>query len=62
MGKYQNPISKPEMVTLPRWEYARLVANRNTLSILRLMVENDKSYEATHLMKLMIENENKMEV
>lgn len=62
MGKYQNPVSKPEMVTIPRWEYARLVADRNTLSILRLMVENDKSYEATHLMKLMIENETKMEV
>ena len=62
MSKYQNPISKPEMVTIPRWEYARLVADRNTLSILRLMVENDKAYEATHLMKLMINNENKMEV
>lgn len=62
MSKYQNPISKPEMVTIPRWEYARLVADRNTLSILRLMVENDKSYEATHLMKLMIDNETKMEV
>lgn len=62
MSKYQNPISKPEMVTIPRWEYARLVADRNTLSILRLMVENDKAYEATNLMKLMIDNENKMEV
>ncbi len=61
MGKYQNPIKKPEMVTIPRWEYARLVADRNTLSILRLLVENDKSYDATTLMKLMIENEKKME-
>lgn len=62
MSKYNSPINKPEMVMIPRWEYARLVADRNTLSILRLMVENDKSYEATHLMKLMIDNETKMEV
>ena len=62
MSKYQNPINKPEMVTLPRWEYARLVADRNTLSILRLLVEKDKSYDATTLMKLMIDSENKMEV
>lgn len=62
MSKYQNPISKAEMVTLPRWEYARLVADRNTLSILRLLVENDKGYDATTLMKLMIENEKKLEV
>lgn len=62
MGKYQNPISKPETVTLPRWEYAQLIADRNTLSILRLQVENDKGYDATTLMKLMIENEMKLEV
>lgn len=61
MGKYQNPISKPETVTLPRWEYARLIADRNTLAILRLLVDNDKSYDATSLMKLMIDNEHKME-
>ncbi len=62
MSKYNNPIGKPEMVTIPRWEYARLVADRNTLSLLRLLVENDKGYDATALMKLMIENENKLEV
>ena len=60
MGKYQNPIKKPEMVTIPRWEYAQLIADRNTLSILRLLVDNDKSYDATTLMKLMIDNEIKI--
>lgn len=62
MGKYQNPINKPEMVTIPRWEYARLIEAKTTLSILRLQVENDKGYDATTLMKLMIENEMKLEV
>ena len=60
MGKYQNPINKPEMVTIPRLEYAQLIADRNTLSILRLLVDNDKSYDATTLMKLMIDNEIKI--
>lgn len=62
MSKYQNPINKPEMVTIPRWEYARLIEAKTTLSILRLQVENDKGYDATTLMKLMIENEMKLEV
>lgn len=61
MSKYQNPINKPEMVTIPRWEYARLIEAKTTLSILRLQVENDKGYDATTLMKLMIDSENKME-
>ncbi len=62
MSKYQNPIKKPEMVTIPRWEYARLIEAKTTLSLLRLQVENDKGYDATTLMKLMIENEMKLEV
>lgn len=62
MSKYQNPIGKPEMVTIPRWEYARLIEAKTTLSLLRLQVENDKGYDATTLMKLMIENEMKLEV
>ena len=62
MSKYNNPIGKPEMVTLPRWEYARLIEAKTTLSLLRLQVENDKGYDATALMKLMIENEKKLEV
>lgn len=62
MSKYNNPIGKPEMVTIPRWEYARLIEAKTTLSILRLQVENDKGYDATTLMKLMIENEMKLEV
>lgn len=62
MGKYNNPIGKPEMVTIPRWEYARLIEAKTTLSLLRLQVENDKGYDATALMKLMIENEKKLEV
>lgn len=59
MSKYQNPINKPETVTLPRWEYARLLGSRTILATLRLLVENDKGYDALTLMKLMVENEKK---
>lgn len=59
MSKYQNPINKPETVTLPRWEYARLLESRTILATLRLLVENDKGYDALTLMKLMVENEKK---
>lgn len=59
MGKYNNPISRPETVTLPRWEYARLLESRTILATLRLMVENDKGYDALTLMKLMVENKKK---
>jgi hypothetical protein len=59
MGKYNNPIAKPETVTLPRWEYARLLESRTILATLRLLVENDKGYDALTLMKLMVENEKK---
>jgi hypothetical protein len=62
MSKYQNPINKPEMVTLPRWEYARLLEAKTILSVLRLQVENDKGYDATTLLKLIVENEKKLEV
>ena len=61
MSKYQNPLNKPEMVTLPRWEYARLLEAKTILATLRLLVEADKTYDATSLLKLMIENEKKME-
>lgn len=61
MGKYNNPISRPETVTLPRWEYARLLESKTILATLRLLVENDKGYDALTLMKLMVENENNLE-
>lgn len=57
MSKYKSPINKPEMVSLPRWEYARLIAQSNTLAILRTMVENDKGYDEIALFKMLIEKE-----
>lgn len=57
MSKYKNPIGKPEMVRIPRWEYARLIAHSNTLAILRTMIENDKGYDEIALFKMLVEKE-----
>lgn len=58
MSKYKNPIGgKPDMVRLPRWEYARLIAHSNTLAILRTMIENDKGYDQIALFKMLVEKE-----
>ena len=57
MSKYKNPIAKPEMVRIPRWEYARLIAHSNTLAILRTMIENDKGYDEIALFKMLVEKE-----
>lgn len=59
MSKYQNPINKPEMVTIPRWEYARLVNSKTLFDVMLLMVDADKAYDATSLLKLLVENEKK---
>ena len=54
---YQNPISEPTMVTIPVWEYARLVSKSNTLDILRLMAENGASYDAGKLLDILYKQE-----
>ena len=59
MSKYNNPIGKPEMVTIPRWEYARLVNSKTLFDVMLLMVDADKTYDATSLLKLLVENEKK---
>lgn len=58
---YQNPISEPTMVTIPVWEYARLVSKSNTLDILRLMAENDDSYGAGKLLDILCKQEEEVE-
>lgn len=58
---YQNPINKPEMVTIPVWEYAELVSKSNTLDILRLMAENNDSYGAGKLLDVIYKQEEEAE-
>ena len=57
MGKYQNPIKKPEMVTLPRWEYARLVAAKTKLDAVEKIVNGMESYGMKDVLKLLLTDE-----
>lgn len=57
MGKYQNPINKPEMVTLPRWEYARLVAAKTKLDAVEKIVNGMESYSMKDVLKLLLTEE-----
>lgn len=57
MGKYQNPIIKPEMVTLPRWEYARLVAAKTKLDAVDKIVNGMESYGMKDVLKLLLTEE-----
>lgn len=49
--KYNNPINKPVMVNVSRWEYAAQVASTTTLEILEALVEDDKPYIALDVLK-----------
>ena len=54
MAKYKNPIDRVNMVKIPKWEYATLVAKATTLEIMQILVENDKKYTAADLMELLM--------
>ena len=60
MSKYQNPINKPENVTLPRWEYARLVTAKAKLDAVEKIV-NGLDYGMNDVLKLLL-TEDKLEV
>lgn len=51
--KYNNPVNKPVMVKVSRWEYAAQVASATTLEILEALVEDDKPYIALDVLKTM---------
>lgn len=57
MGKYQNPIAKPETVTLPRWEYARLIAAKTKLDAVEKIVNGMESYFMKDVLKLLLTEE-----
>ena len=57
MSKYKNPIDKPDTVTIPRWEYARLLVKATNLLIIEKMVKELPSYSWENVMKLVIEKE-----
>lgn len=53
--KYQNPIAKVEMVTLPRWEYAKLVDTFARYEVVGKMVNGLDEYKVRDVLKVLFD-------
>lgn len=61
--KYDNPINKPTMVKVPKWEYAQLVSKAATLEIMMALVEAGDKYKAMDVLEIVLKaKEDKEEV
>ena len=52
--KYRNPISKPQMVTIPAWEYADLVRNKTLLDVVVKLLTGLSEYQARDALAAML--------
>lgn len=58
MGKdYMNVIAKPQMVTIPKWEYTCLVRANTILDNVEKVLCNVEEYRALELIKLLMDVE-----
>ena len=56
MGKkYQNPIAKVETVTLPRWEYAKLVDTYARYETVKKLVNGLDEYRVWDVLKVLFD-------
>lgn len=53
--KYQNPIAKVETVTLPRWEYAKLVDTFARYEVASKMVNGLDEYKVRDVLKVLFD-------
>lgn len=53
--KYQNPIAKVEMVTLPRWEYAKLVDTFARYEVAEKLVNGLDDYKLRDVLKVLFD-------
>lgn len=60
-AKYRNPIPKPEMVTIPKWEYRELVEKATMFYVLRKLSDSDKKYAASELLEVLFEDKTEVE-
>lgn len=54
--KYDNPINKPVMVAVPRWEYAALVRASTLLEATEKLVNNLSEYQVRDALKALYSN------
>lgn len=52
-NKYQNPIAKVETVTLPRWEYAKLVDTYARYEVVEKLVNGLEEYKVRDVLKVL---------
>lgn len=60
-NKYQNPIAKVEMVTLPRWEYAKLVDTFARYEVIEKLVNGLDEYKVRDVLKVMFDRKEEAE-
>lgn len=52
--KYRNPIQKPQMVTIPAWEYADLVRDKALLDVVEKLLTGLSEYQARDALVAML--------
>lgn len=50
--RYQNPISKPEMVTIPRWQYDAMLSSAVIMELVDKIINSDKWYIVDDMLKI----------
>jgi hypothetical protein len=54
-SKYQYPIAKVETVTLPRWEYAKLVDTYARYEVVEKLVNGLDEYKVRDVLKVLFD-------
>ena len=50
--QYRNPIIKPEMVTIPRWQYDAMMSSTIIMGLVDKIINSDKWYIADDILKI----------
>lgn len=50
--QYRNPISKPEMVTIPRWKYDAMMSSMIIMELVDKIINSDKWYIVDDILKI----------
>lgn len=56
-NKYINPIPKPEMVSIPKWEYAALVRASTLMEVAQRIIDGGDKYGVTETLKTLFKDD-----
>ena len=57
MSKYNNPIEKPDRVTIPTWEYAALVRTSTIMECVGKLSKGLSEYDARAAIKMLMDED-----